>query len=134
MPQARKVNQHGLQASNCLTGDIPEFLSESPLAYVDLSHNKLNSTVPDSWLDNTSLQYFAAGYNSLHGQIPGPSLETDLLLKDWGSQSEGLSVLKCNVHSGRFMDSVGAVNVLVLFPVRAHDFGLRSQSVDCSDA
>lgn len=88
--KAKTSSKIFMQASNCLTGEIPDFLSDSPLAYIDLSHNKLNSTIPDTWLDNPSLQYFAAGFNHLHGEIPGPSLESDLLLKDWGSQSETL--------------------------------------------
>ena len=75
-----------LQASNCLKGEIPDFSSDSTLAYIDLSHNQLNSTIPDTWLDNPSLQYFAAGFNSLYGNIPGPNFDSDLLLKDWGLQ------------------------------------------------
>jgi len=71
------------QATNLLTGSIPNFSSESSLAYVDLSHNRLNSTIPETWLDNLRLRYFAAGFNQLQGEIPGPVLDGNRLLDGW---------------------------------------------------
>ena len=76
-----------LQASNRLTGAIPEVSQTSAVMFVELSHNHLNATIPETWLDSANLQYFAAGFNRLSGEIPGPGLESEGLLTSWASQS-----------------------------------------------
>ena len=69
-------------------GDIPEFDEDSPISYVDVSHNALNGTLPDAWLSNANLRYFSAAFNQLTGTIPGLQTESSQLLSKWPQQCE----------------------------------------------
>ena len=53
------------------------------LAYIDISHNMLSGSIPDTWLDNPRLKYFSAGFNNLSGQIPGPHVDGSRLIAGW---------------------------------------------------
>ena len=75
-----------MQAGNMLTGGIPEFDAFSATAYLDVSHNKLNGSIPGSWLSNPNLRYFSAAFNRLSGSIPGLQVESSKLLFDWPIQ------------------------------------------------
>lgn len=66
-----------------LTGTIPNFSTLSSISYIDISHNSLSSTIPYSWLDMPNLSFFSAGFNQLHGSIPGPCLNSSRLVKGW---------------------------------------------------
>lgn len=72
-----------MQASNELSGNIPDFSARSTLSYIDISHNNLNSTIPESWLDNRNLHYFSASFNLLHGTIPAPNMESPRITSGW---------------------------------------------------
>ena len=53
------------------------------LAYIDISHNMLSGSIPETWLDNPRLKFFSAGFNNLSGQIPGPHVDGSRLIAGW---------------------------------------------------
>lgn len=56
-----------------LTGDMPAFLDMPSMYLLNMSSNGLTGTIPDSWGNNTALQFLSMSNNQLKGPIP-PSL------------------------------------------------------------
>ncbi|KAH9622394.1 hypothetical protein KSS87_023328 [Heliosperma pusillum] len=56
---------------NCsLGGLLPDFSQMPYLSYIDLSHNKLNGSIPESFSNLPSLQMLSLQNNSLNGSVP----------------------------------------------------------------
>lgn len=64
-------------SNNQLTGYIPDGLSDMPLVYLDLSDNKLQGPLPQSFENMKYLRFLSVSYNQLSGPLINfpPSLE-----------------------------------------------------------